>query len=166
MAEVRELIAVIIVFAGSLFACKEKPVQQTLPSLTEEDQIRAAIFINQIGENGPAWPVIFLGLNDSNGILGINSDPSEELLYTLKISYPNARKYSRAHFGAKCIYEIDSSQCGIILLVCPLQRITPSQIQVVGSHHINSRAGGGRLFFLHKEAQSWIVDSSRIAWLS
>ena len=166
MVKVRELFAVMIVFTGSLFACKEKPVQQTLPSLTEEDQIRATIYSYQIGEHGRAWPAIFLGLNDSNGILGINSDPSEELLYTLKISYPNARRYSQAHFGAKCIYEIDSTQCGIILLLCPLQRITSSQVQVVGTHQINSRAAGGILFFLHKEAQSWIVDSSRIAWLS
>lgn len=156
----------LLFFIFAIVGCKETPAQQIPSSITEDDQIRAAIYESQIADHGSRWPAIFLGLNDSNGISGNSSDPSEALLNVVKTSHPNVRKYSQAHFVAKCIYETDSTQCGVILMVCPLQRISPSQVQAIGAHHINARAAAGSLFFLHKEAQSWIVDSSKIAWLS
>ena len=158
--------------------CKQQSTQPTPADQNSQqthsiidDQIRESIFRYQIGQNLPGYfnlSVTFLANVEVDSVGNFKNyiDPSDTLVNRIKTDYPNVEKYSQSHYNGDYYFSSDSTRPGILLNVYPWQFATSSGIKVDGGYYVGNLSSTGYTYYLHKNSNSWIVDSTHVKWVS
>jgi uncharacterized protein (TIGR02996 family) len=126
-----------------------------------EDDIREAVFRQQLRQDGPALP-IFLQVEG-------RGDPSADLIERLKESYPAVRPVSAARVnqaGCSPVGDRETGEAGFIVRVDAIRWVGPLKCEVEGGYYAGPLAASGNVYQVELQGGRWQVGDVDWIWLS
>ena len=151
------LIAVTVVLA--VCGCSSSPHVST--QLSEEDQIREAVFRHQFEYNasglGKAANVYFLSVEGYN-------DPSPLLLKQFDGHLPPVKPASASGSepGTAQVLDRDSGLPGLIFWIEEIRWVSDDKVEVEGGYEEASESGSRNVYHLRKDGGCWEVVGSQM----
>jgi hypothetical protein len=159
---------------------RQKPVQVTKEQRKQEDDIREAVFRNQFkhpgGIQGKCANAFYLAFSDT---LGKRKDPDEQFMQRFTGNEPMVKKVSQCTLGVGIFTTCDgdtfleygvvdkqTGKTGIKLTVGEIDWLRSDVAIIEGGYYEYVLGSAGRLFYVIKEGNRWVIKGERLIWIS
>jgi len=153
---------VVLVVALVICGCSLGPRIAT--RLSEEDQIREAVFRYQFEFNASG-----LGTSANAYFLCVEGggDPSPELLQQFRRHRPTVKPASASALqpGTAQVVDSDSGLPSLLFLIRQIRQLGTDSAEVEGGYEEASESGSGNVFRLERRDGRWQVVEARMLWI-
>ena len=163
MGQMRRYIPMAIAIVLVVCACSSSP-QATTQTMSEEDQIREAVFRYQFEFNasglGKAANAYFLSVEG-------HEDPSPQLLKQFEGHRPPVKPASASTLepGTAQVVDRESGQPGLIFRIREIRRLTDDEVEVDGGYDEASESATGNTYRVMKTGGRWEVVECQMLWI-
>lgn len=148
----------------ALLVCGCSPTEQIAPQLSEEDQIREAVFRYQFEFNqsgfGKAANAYFLSVEG-------NKDPSPQLLERFDRHRPPVKPVSASTLesGTAQVLDMETGLPGLIFVITEIRWLSDQEVAVDGGYEEASESGSGNTYSVVKQGGTWVVVGREMHWI-
>ena len=154
-----------IAVALVLLVCGCSSTEQTPTQLSEEDQIREAVFRYQFEFNasglGEAANAYFLSVEGEQ-------DPSPQLLERFDGHRPPVKPVSASNLepGTAQVLDSETGLPGLIFRITEMRCVSDDEVEVDGGYYEASESASGNTYSVVKQGGSWQVVDLQAHWIS
>src|SRR5579864_8698340 len=154
---------VLVVFCAGAASDKPKPGDAT--RITQENDIREAVFRYQFHHNssirGKSAAVYCLSVGEKN------ADPPDDLMRRFAAFKPPVRKASDCSTDAyRGVAEKRTGKRGVVFRVRTIKWVSETEVDVVGGYFEDGLSASGNTYTVIKTQGKWTVSKAKTNWIS
>ena len=158
------VVAILLATALRLDAAKDPPNLESAARISEEADIREAVFRYEFANNssiqGRRAAVYCLSIEG-------NSDPPNVFMKRFAEFKPPVRKISECTTDPyKGVIEKSTGKHGLVFRVKSIRWISDVEVEVIGGYYEDGLSASGNTYTLRKRKKKWKVSDAVMNWLS
>jgi len=157
--------AIVLAIFSRVEAAKEASKFEDTARLTQENDIREAVFRYQFNHNssiqGKSAAVYCLSVGEKN------ADPSDDLMRRFAAFKPPVREASDCSTDAyRGVAEKRTGKRGVVFRVRTIKWVSETEVDVVGGYFEDGLSASGNTYTVIKTQGKWTVSKAKTNWIS